>query len=146
MIDFNGTRNGEPFSGGEGKDFALLMGGGRMLPDFEAALVGLSAGEEKSFDLTFPADYQAADLAGQTVQFKVTVKSVEEQKLPELDALENVCLPARMARRPAAADLLQFQFGMGMQMQLSPEVVAAADRAAKDEYFRRWLAARKAKD
>jgi len=86
VIDFRGTRNGEAFDGGEGKDFALLMGGGRMLPDFEAALSGLKAGEEKSFDLTFPADYQAADLAGQKVQFSVTVKSVEEQKLPELDA------------------------------------------------------------
>lgn len=86
VIDFVGSRNGEPFAGGEGKDFALLMGGGRMLPEFEAALAGLAAGEQKSFDLTFPADYQAADLAGQTVQFAVTVKAVEEQKLPELDA------------------------------------------------------------
>ena len=86
VIDFVGSKNGEPFAGGEGKDFALLMGGGRMLPEFEAALMGLAAGEQKSFDLTFPADYQAADLAGQTVRFAVTLKSVEEQKLPELDA------------------------------------------------------------
>ena len=86
VIDFSGSRNGEVFPGGEGKDFTLMIGAGRMLPEFEAALAGLAAGAEKSFDLTFPADYQAQDLAGQTVQFKVTVKSVEEQKLPAVDA------------------------------------------------------------
>ncbi len=86
VIDFVGTKDGEVFQGGEGKDFALLLGGGRMLPGFEAALVDMKAGEEKSFDLTFPADYQAGGLAGQTVQFKVTVKAVEAQQLPELDA------------------------------------------------------------
>ncbi len=85
LIDFKGTRNGEVFAGGEGKDFAVMIGGSRMLPEFEAALLGLAAGQEKSFDLTFPADYQANDLAGQTVQFAVTVKSVEELVLPELD-------------------------------------------------------------
>ena len=86
VIDFIGTKNGEAFAGGEGKDFALQMGGGRMLPEFEAALLGLKAGEEKTFDLTFPADYQAADLAGQAVQFKVVVKAVEGLQLPQLDA------------------------------------------------------------
>ena len=86
VIDFNGTKNGEAFAGGEGKDFALMMGSGRMLPEFEAALSGLAAGAEKTFDLNFPADYQAADLAGQAVQFTVKVKSVEALQLPELDA------------------------------------------------------------
>ncbi len=86
VIDFVGRRNGEPFSGGEGKDFAIVLGGGRMLADFEAALTGMAADEEKTFELSFPVDYQAQDLAGQTVSFEVKVKAVEAPQLPALDA------------------------------------------------------------
>ena len=86
VIDFVGRRNGEKFPGGEGTDFSMLLGGGQMLPEFEAAVTGMSVGETKTFDLTFPAEYQARDLAGQTVQFEVTVKHVEGPQLPELDA------------------------------------------------------------
>ena len=86
VVDFVGRRNGEPFAGGEGKDFAIVLGGGRMLADFEAALTGMAAGEEKTFELTFPADYQAQELAGQTVSFEVKVKTIEAPQLPALDA------------------------------------------------------------
>lgn len=86
IIDFIGRRNGEPFQGGQATDFAMLLGGGQMLADFETAVNGMAAGETKTFDLTFPAEYQAKDLAGQTVQFEVTVKRVEGPQLPELDA------------------------------------------------------------
>ena len=86
VIDFFGRRNGELFPGGEGHDFEIILGAGKMLADFEAAVTGLSSGAGKTFDLTFPADYQAPDLAGQTVQFEVTVKSVESSQLPDLDA------------------------------------------------------------
>ena len=67
VIDFIGRRDGEPFQGGQGTDFAMLLGGGQMLPDFEAAVSGMAAAQTKHFDLTFPAEYQAKDLAGQTV-------------------------------------------------------------------------------
>jgi trigger factor len=86
VIDFTGRKGGEIFQGGEAKDYALMLGGGAMLPDFEAALVGMAADGIKTFDLTFPADYHATDLAGQTVQFEVAVKSVEMPQVPELDA------------------------------------------------------------
>ncbi len=86
IVDFIGRRDGEPFQGGQATDFAILLGGGQMLPDFEAAVNGMTAGESKNFDLTFPAEYQAKDLAGQTVQFEVTVKRVEGPQLPALDA------------------------------------------------------------
>ena len=56
-----------------------------MLPDFESAVEGAKSGESKTFDLTFPADYFAKDLAGQTVQFEITVKQVQAPKLPEVD-------------------------------------------------------------
>jgi trigger factor len=86
VVDFTGRKDGAVFAGGEAKDFALILGSGRMLPDFERALTGMSPGETKSFDMTFPADYHAKELAGQAVTFDVTVKSVEAPKLPELDA------------------------------------------------------------
>ena len=84
-IDFLGKLNGEPFKGGDAQNFGVVLGEGRMLPAFEAALIGMKSGEEKTFDLTFPADYQP-ELAGKTVQFLVTVKVVNAAKLPEIDA------------------------------------------------------------
>jgi len=85
VIDFTGRKDGEVFSGGEGKDYAIVLGDGKMLADFESQLIGMTAGATKTFDLTFPAEYQAKDLAGQTVQFEVTMKAVEAPQLPALD-------------------------------------------------------------
>jgi trigger factor len=86
VIDFIGRKNGEEFQGGKSDNYTVMVGGGMMLPDFEAQLVGVKAGDQKTFDVAFPADYQAAELAGNTVQFEMTVKSVEAPQLPELDA------------------------------------------------------------
>jgi len=86
VIDFIGRKDGEEFPGGKASDFAVMVGGGQMLPDFEAQLEGVKAGDKKVFDVNFPADYQAAELAGKTVQFEVTVKKVESARLPEIDA------------------------------------------------------------
>ena len=86
VIDFIGRKNGEEFPGGKADNYTVMVGGGMMLPDFEAHLVGVKAGDHKTFDVAFPADYQAAELAGNTVQFEMTVKSVEAPQLPELDA------------------------------------------------------------
>ena len=86
MIDFTGRKNGEEFDGGKATDYPVFVGGGMMLPDFEAALEGVTAGQEKTFDVTFPDDYHAKDLAGNLVQFTVTVKKVEQPQLPEVDA------------------------------------------------------------
>jgi trigger factor len=85
-IDFTGKLNGEVFQGGEAKDFAFIVGQGRMLPDFEKAIVGMKAGETKSFDMTFPEDYHGKDVAGKQVTFTITVHKVEAPRLPELDA------------------------------------------------------------
>ncbi|WP_294989016.1 trigger factor [Sulfuritalea sp.] len=86
VIDFVGRKNGEEFAGGKATDYSVMVGGGMMLPDFEAQMEGVKAGETKTFDVSFPADYQAAELAGSTVQFEMTVKKVEAARLPELDA------------------------------------------------------------
>ena len=85
VIDFVGTLDGTPFKGGDAQNFGVVLGEGRMLPDFEAALIGMKSGDVKTFDLTFPADYQP-ELAGKTVQFVVTAKVVNAPKLPAVDA------------------------------------------------------------
>lgn len=85
-IDFTGRKNGEEFAGGKAADFFVILGSGMMVPDFDKGLEGMSEGETKTFDVTFPADYHAKDLAGQTVQFEAACKKVELPKLPELDA------------------------------------------------------------
>ena len=85
-IDFSGTLNGVKFEGGEAKDFTVVPGAGRMLPDFENAIVGVKAGESKSFDMTFPDDYHGKDVAGKKVTFAITVHAVEAPQLPEVDA------------------------------------------------------------
>jgi len=85
-IDFLGKKDGEPFAGGQGKDYRFVLGEGRMLADFESAVVGNAVGESCSFELTFPADYFSKELAGQTVTFDVTVNEVCEANLPEVDA------------------------------------------------------------
>ena len=84
-VDFNGTIDGQPFEGGSGENIPIVLGAGRMLADFEAGLVGTRAGEQRTISLTFPQNYGAPALAGKSAQFAVTVKSVEERHLPELD-------------------------------------------------------------
>ena len=85
-IDFTGKLNGAVFEGGEAKNYPLVLGAGRMLPEFEAAITGMKAGETKSFDMTFPESYHGKDVAGKQVTFTITVNKVEAPKLPEVDA------------------------------------------------------------
>jgi len=84
-IDFEGLIAGQPFEGNKAANFTVVLGEHRMLPDFEAALAGLKAGEQKTFPLTFPQDYADA-VKGKTADFTVTVNQVAEAKLPAIDA------------------------------------------------------------
>ena len=85
-VDFRGTIGGEGFDGGKAENFSFTLGEGRMLPQFEAAARGMSAGEEKTFELTFPADYHGKEVAGKTASFTMTLKRIDEPRPPELDA------------------------------------------------------------
>lgn len=76
----------EPFPGGSGQDFQLVLGSGQMIPGFEAGLVGATAGEERVLELSFPATYHAEHLKGKAASFVVTVQTVAEPQLPEVDA------------------------------------------------------------
>jgi trigger factor len=84
-VDFVGTVDGQPFEGGSGENIPIVLGGGRMLADFEAGLIGARAGEQRTVPVTFPQNYGAPALAGKHAEFAITVKSVEERHLPELD-------------------------------------------------------------
>lgn len=84
-VDFVGTIGGEVFDGGTGENVAVELGAGRFLPAFEENLRGAGAGEERTFEVPFPADYGNEALAGKTAEFTVKVNSVSERHLPEVD-------------------------------------------------------------
>lgn len=83
-IDFEGFDNGVPFEGGKGDDFDLKLGSGQFVPGFEEQIVGMTAGEEKDIDITFPEDYHA-ELAGKAVVFHVKLNKVTVVNVPEQD-------------------------------------------------------------
>ena len=84
-IDFVGKVDGEVFAGGSATGTQLVLGSGRMIPGFEEGLVGAKAGEERVLSLTFPENYQNLELANKAAEFTVTVNTVSEPKLPELN-------------------------------------------------------------
>ena len=84
-VDFVGKIDGVEFAGGKAENFEYVLGEGRMLPEFEAATLGLKVGESKSFPLSFPADYHGKDVAGKTAEFTITVKAVNWAHLPAVD-------------------------------------------------------------
>ncbi len=85
-IDFVGTIDAVEFAGGKADAYAFVLGEGRMLPEFEAATIGLAVGESKVFSLPFPDDYHGKDVAGKTAEFTITLKNLEWAHLPEVDA------------------------------------------------------------
>lgn len=85
IVDFNGTLKGEEFEGGKGSEVPVVLGQGQMLPDFEKALFGVQAGDEKSFKVKFPKDYHAGELAGKKVDFTIKTHRIEEEILPPVD-------------------------------------------------------------
>ena len=85
VIDFEGFVDGVAFEGGKGENYSLTIGSHSFIDNFEEQLIGKNAGEEVEVNVTFPEEYQAAELAGKPVMFKVTVKEIKEKQLPELD-------------------------------------------------------------
>ena len=85
MVDFEGRIAGELFEGGAGKDMAVEIGAGQMLPEFETGLEGISSGEEKSVVVNFPDDYHGKDVAGKKAEFTLKATRVSEAQLPDID-------------------------------------------------------------
>ena len=85
-VDFEGTVDGVPMAGGDVTDYSVVLGSGRLLPDIEQGLLGMSAGEDRTVAVQFPAEYHVAELAGQAAQFHLQVREVAAPQLPEVDA------------------------------------------------------------
>ena len=85
VIDFEGFCDGVAFEGGKGTDYSLKLGSGSFIPGFEEQVAGKNIGEEFDVNVTFPEEYHAADLAGKPAVFKVTIHSITNVELPELD-------------------------------------------------------------
>lgn len=85
ILDHEGSLHGKPFKGGSGKNLALVLGREGYLPGFAEQILGMQKGESKRFNLTVPADSPRKDLAGRTVEFRVTVKEVKKRRVPELN-------------------------------------------------------------
>ena len=142
---------GEPFAGGEARDQLLELGSGRLIPGFEEALVGASAGDVREVPLTFPPDYPNEQLAGREASFEVTVKEVKAKELPPLDddlALDSGFddleqLKADISEHLLAADAetAQAEFRQaaldavveGAELELTPELI---DARAKEMWER----------
>jgi trigger factor len=85
MVDFEGRIDGELFEGGAGKDMAVEIGAGQMLPEFESGLEGIKTSEQKTVEVNFPEDYHGADVAGKTAEFTLKATRVSKPELPEID-------------------------------------------------------------
>lgn len=85
ILDFEGFVDGVAFEGGKGENYPLTIGSGAFIPGFEEKLIGAKIGCQTDVEVTFPADYQAEELAGKAAVFKCTVKEIKEKELPELD-------------------------------------------------------------
>jgi trigger factor len=86
IVDFTGTIDGIAFPGGQASGFSIVLGEGRMLPEFEAAVSGMAEGDTTTFGLVFPDDYHGREVAGKRAEFALTVKKVEAGLLPDVDA------------------------------------------------------------
>jgi trigger factor len=84
-VDFTGRIDGTEFPGGKGEGITIVLGEGRMLPDFEKGLTGMQPAQTSTFDVSFPADYGGKEVAGKTASFETVMKKVEEPRLPEID-------------------------------------------------------------
>jgi trigger factor len=132
-VDFKGTIDGQAFAGGEATDFTFALGEGRMLPEFEAAARGMAAGEQTSFELTFPADYHGKEVAGKRASFVMTLKKIEEPRVPEVDA--------NFARALGVADGDTTRMRAEVRANVEREVKKRIEAKVKDQALQALLAA-----
>ncbi|MCX6371646.1 MAG: trigger factor [Actinobacteria bacterium] len=121
LMDLEGSQDGKPIEGAQGADQMFEIGGGNLVPGFEDALVGVARGEETTFDVTFPDDYQAEELAGQPATFKVNVKEIKKKVVPELDDA-------------FAADVSEFDTLAELRADMRARMEAAAEAGVRREF------------
>jgi trigger factor len=133
VVDFAATIDGEPIEGGEGRAQLIELGSGRLIPGFEEGLLGVRAGEQRTLELSFPADYGAAEVAGRDAIFEVSVAEVRAKVLPEVDddfALEAAGLDTVQELREDLRGRLLEVDGRAVEGEFRDAVLQAAGEAA----------------
>jgi trigger factor len=125
-VDFTGTIDGVEFAGGQARDFPIVLGEGRMLPEFEAAITGAAAGDAREFPLTFPADYHGREVAGKEARFTLTVHRVEAPEIPALDSE----FAKAFGIASASVDELRREVEANLRLELKRKVDAAVKAQA----------------
>lgn len=131
VIDFEGSMDGEKFEGGSGNDFRIELGSGRLIAGFEEGLTGKKAGEQTTLDLIFPAEYPKEELAGKPVKFEVTVKTVNEPVLPEL----NDELFASMGVKEGGLEAFKAEIRRNMEREVEQAVLARSKNKVLDALY-----------
>lgn len=128
-VDFTGTVDGVAFEGGSGTDMAVEIGKGNLIAGFEDGLIGLSTGEEKTLELSFPEQYHKQELAGKPVHFAIKVKQVEEPVLPPLDSE----LAKKLGVADGDLDKLRTEVKQNMQRELENSLASLQKKAVMDK-------------
>lgn len=131
VIDFEGSMDGNKFEGGSGTDFRIELGSGRLIAGFEEGLTGKKAGEKTTLELGFPAEYPKEELAGKPVKFDVTVKTVNEPVLPEL----NDELFASMGVKEGGLEAFKAEIRRNMEREVEQAVLARSKNRVLDALF-----------
>jgi len=134
-ISFQGTQDGQPFEGGSAEDVPMQLGSGRFIPGFEDNLIGLKAGESKTFDVKFPDDYPATALAGKSATFVVTVKTVEAPGEVTLndDFAKSLGLDSLAKLRDALRERLQREHASATRQRVKRSLLDQLDERHKFE-------------
>jgi trigger factor len=131
QIDFLGSIDGVEFEGGKGEDFNLTLGSGQFIPGFEDQLIGAKAGEQREVKVTFPAEYQASDLAGKDAVFAVTVKEIkapEEAKIDD-ELAKKMGLDSLATLKDRVRDQVKGDFTAASRLHLKRRILDALDTA-----------------
>ncbi|HEY5084378.1 MAG TPA: trigger factor, partial [Rhizomicrobium sp.] len=130
-IDFVGSVDGVEFPGGKGEDFNLTLGSGQFIPGFEDQLIGAKAGEQRDVKVTFPADYQAADLAGKEALFAVTVKEIKAPEDAKIDdeLAKKMGLEDLATLKDRVRDQVKGDFNAASKLHLKRRILDALDTA-----------------
>jgi len=127
VMDYEGFLNGEPFSGGKADNYELTLGSGSFIPGFEEQVVGMSAGEERDINVTFPEDYHGKDIAGKEVVFKIKLHEVKESIPPVIDD-------------EFAKDVSEFETLAELKQDIVKKLTEKAEAAANQKFESNLLA------
>ena len=127
-VDFEGKIDGEAFEGGKADAFQFIIGDGQMLKEFEDATAGMKAGESKTFQLAFPADYHGKDVAGKTADFMVTLKKIEAAHLPDV----NEALAKALGIADASVEGLRADIRKNLEREVKFRLLARNKQAVMD--------------